>query len=215
MAGWTVCLGNYPHGRMRIAVLVSGSGSNLAALIDRGSALGAEIVLVLSDRPGIRGLERAAVAGIPTTVVEWAAQPDRPDFTRAICDAVATAGAEAMVLAGFMRVLSPEAVSRFPNRIINIHPSLLPAFPGGHAVEDALAHGAKVTGVTVHFVDEQVDHGPIIAQRAVPIAPGDDRETLHARIQRVEHELYPEVVGALAAGLLSVDGRTVRWEERP
>ncbi len=199
---------------MRIAVLVSGSGSNLQALIDRGSALGTDIALVLSDRSTAGGLSRAREAGIPTAVVDWSTHPDRATFTRAVCDTVLAAGAEAMVLAGFMRVLSPEAVTRFRNRIINIHPSLLPAFPGRHAVEDAIAHGAKITGVTVHFVDEQVDHGPIIAQRAVPIAPDDDRDSLHARIQDVEHELYPEVVSAFVDGLLSVEGRTVRWGMR-
>ncbi len=196
---------------MRIAVLVSGSGSNLQALVDRGEALGAEIVLVLSDRQGVRGLERATAAGIPTAVVAWNDHPNREAFTREVCDVVESARAEAIVLAGFMRILSADAVIRFPNRILNIHPSLLPAFPGGHAVEDALAYGAKVTGVTAHFVDEQVDHGPIIAQRSVAIVPDDDRDSLHARIQAVEHDLYPEVVTAFAEGRLAVDGRTVSW----
>ncbi len=196
---------------MRIAVLVSGSGSNLQALVDRGEALGAEIVLVLSDRQGVRGLERATAAGIPTAVVAWSDHPNREAFTREVCDVVESARAEAIVLAGFMRILSADAVIRFPNRILNIHPSLLPAFPGGHAVEDALAYGAKVTGVTAHFVDEQVDHGPIIAQRSVAIVPDDDRDSLHARIQAVEHDLYPEVVTAFAEGRLAVDGRTVSW----
>ena len=196
---------------MRIAVLVSGSGSNLQALIDRGEALCAEIVLVLSDRPGVKGLERATAAGIPTAVVAWSDHPNREAFTREVCDVVEAAGARGIVLAGFMRVLAPDAVIRFPNRILNIHPSLLPAFPGGHAVEDALAYGAKVTGVTVHFVDEQVDHGPIIAQRSVAIVPDDDRDSLHARIQTVEHELYPEAVAAFADGRLHVVGRTVDW----
>lgn len=196
---------------MRIAVLVSGSGSNLQALVDRGEALGAEIVLVLSDRQGVRGLERATAAGIPTAVVAWSDHPNREAFTREVCDVVEAARAEAIVLAGFMRILSADAVTRFPHRILNIHPSLLPAFPGGHAVEDALAYGAKVTGVTVHFVDEQVDHGPIIAQRSVAIVPDDDRDSLHARIQAVEHDLYPEVVTAFAEGRLAVDGRAVSW----
>ena len=118
------------------------------------------------------------------------------------------------MLAGFMRILGPEAVARFPNRIVNIHPSLLPAFPGLDAVSLALAAGVKVTGVTVHFVDEQVDHGPIIAQRAVPVLPGDDKATLHDRIQIEEHDLYPRVVAALLANQLTVEGRTVRWVRR-
>ncbi|UCG40257.1 MAG: phosphoribosylglycinamide formyltransferase [Acidimicrobiia bacterium] len=198
---------------MRIAVLVSGSGSNLQALLDAGDDLGAEIVLVLSDKADAYGLERARGAGIPAAVVRWADHADRAAFTTAVCDAIQGAGAEAVVLAGFMRILSAEAVERFPLRILNIHPSLLPSFPGAHAVEDSLAHGAKVTGVTVHFVDEQVDHGPVIAQRPVLIEEGDDADSLHARIQQVEHQLYPEVVAAFAAGRITVEGRTVHWEE--
>jgi phosphoribosylglycinamide formyltransferase-1 len=198
---------------VRIAVLVSGSGSNLQALLDAGDDLGAEIVLVLSDKADAYGLERARNAGIPTAVVRWADHADRAAFTTAVCDAIQGAGAEAVVLAGFMRILSAEAVERFPLRILNIHPSLLPSFPGAHAVEDSLAHGAKVTGVTVHFVDEQVDHGPVIAQRPVLIEEGDDADSLHSRIQQVEHQLYPEVVAAFAAGRITVEGRTVHWEE--
>ena len=196
---------------MRIAVLVSGSGTNLQAILDREAAdadFGAEVVLVLSDRPDAGGLERATAAGIPIAVVPW--NGDREAFTALVCDTVIAAGAEAMVLAGFMRILGPEAVRRFPDRIINVHPSLLPAFPGARAVEDALAHGVRLAGVTVHFVDEQVDHGPIITQAAVPVAPDDTAETLHARIQILEHSLYPEAVADLAAGRLMVEGRHVR-----
>ena len=201
---------------MRVAVLVSGSGSNLQAIIDAAAAdpgYPAEIVLVLSDRPGVRGLERATAAGIPTAVVAWSDHPDRASFTTAVCDAIESSGAHGVVLAGFMRILSPEAVGRFPNRILNIHPSLLPAFPGGHAVPDALAYGAKVSGVTVHFVDEQVDHGPIVAQEPVAVADDDTEATLHARIQAVEHQLYPKVVADFAAGRLVVVDRHVRTQE--
>lgn len=197
---------------MRIAVLVSGSGSNLQAILDRAAAdpgFGAEVVLVLSDRPGVGALDRAHGAGVPTVVVDWTDHRDRVAFTAAVCDAAEGAGAEALVLAGFMRILAPEAVARFPDRIVNVHPSLLPAFPGGRAVEEALAHGVKVAGVTVHFVDEQVDHGPIIAQRAVSVDAGDTVASLHARIQAVEHELYPDVVADFAAGRLVVEGRHV------
>jgi phosphoribosylglycinamide formyltransferase 1 len=192
-------------------VLASGSGSNLQALIDDAAEPGhaARIVLVLTDRPGVRALERAAAAGIPTVVVDWSEHPERTSFTTAVCDAVEASGAEAMVLAGFMRILGPEAIRRFPDRILNVHPALLPAFPGAHAVSAALAHGVKLTGVTVHVVDEQVDHGPIVAQEAVPILPGDTEETLHARLQQVEHRLYPRVVRMLAEGRLEIDGRTV------
>jgi len=170
-------------------------------------------VVVISDRPGVKALDRAAAAGIPTRVVPWSEFEDRDSFTRAICDAVTEAGAEAMVLAGFMRILAPVAIRRFPDRILNVHPALLPAFPGARAVGQALEYGVKLTGVTVHFVDEHIDHGPIIAQEAVPVLPGDDEATLHARIQRVEHDLYPRVVSAFANGRLRVEGRIVRWEE--
>ncbi len=137
---------------------------------------------------------------------------DREAFTIAVCDTAEQHGAQALVLAGFMRVLAPVAMRRFPHRILNIHPSLLPSFPGSHAVEEALAHGVKVTGVTVHFVDEQVDHGPIIAQQAVAVLEGDTSDTLHSRIQVEEHRLYPEVVAAFARHRLRVDGRSVVWD---
>lgn len=196
---------------INIAVLASGSGTNLQALIDTPD-LGAEISIVLSDRPDAKALERADIAGIESVVVPYEDYNSRAEFCAAVKDAVETAGAEALVLAGFMRVLDPVIVAAFRDRILNIHPSLLPAFPGGNAVEQALEHGVKVTGVTVHFVDEEVDHGPIIAQRAVPVLPGDDRESLHARIQIEEHALYPRVVSALSRGELVVDGREVSWE---
>lgn len=208
--------GRRREGAIDIAVLVSGSGSNLQALVDAANqdpSFGARIVLVVSDRPGVKALERAAAAGIPTRVVDWSDYGDRNAFTRTVCETVEAAGAEAIVLAGFMRILSPAAIERFPLRIVNVHPALLPAFPGAHAVRQALEYGVKVSGVTVHFVDEHVDHGPIIAQRAVPVYADDDEETLHARIQAVEHELYPQAVSAFARGKLSVSGRVVRWEE--
>jgi phosphoribosylglycinamide formyltransferase-1 len=188
-------------------VLASGSGSNLQALIDNQADF--RIVVVLSDRPGCRALERAEAAGIPVSVCPWPG--DRARFTSAICDRVVAAGAEAMVLAGFMRILGPEAIQRFPGRIVNIHPSLLPAFPGAHAVEAALEQGVKVTGVTVHFVDEEVDHGPIIAQVPVGVRSDDDRASLHARLQAEEHRLLPAVVAGLARGEIEVRGRIVDW----
>jgi phosphoribosylglycinamide formyltransferase-1 len=199
--------------RFPLAVLASGSGSNLQAIIDAAAApgYGAEVVVVISDRPGARALQRAVAAGIPTEIVPFRDYEDRSAFTAAICDAAERHGARAMVLAGFMRILSPVAMERFPDRIVNVHPALLPAFPGAHAVPEALAYGVKVTGVTVHLVDEKVDHGPIIAQETVPVLPGDTADTLHARIQLAEHELYPRVVEALARGELSVEGRIVHW----
>ena len=137
--------------------------------------------------------------------------PNREEFSTAIVAAARASEAEALVLAGFMRILSPIALETFPDRILNIHPSLLPAFPGARAVAQALAYGAKVTGVTVHFVDEEVDHGPIIAQRPVPILEDDTVETLHERIQIEEHKLYPEVTSAFARGRIEVIGREVIW----
>lgn len=203
-----------PDSRLPIAVLVSGSGSNLQALIDASAAddYRARIVVVVGDRPGIRALDRAEAAGIPTEVIAW--DGDREKCTTAVCDIADRHGARAIVLAGFMRILAPSAIDRFPGAILNTHPALLPAFPGAHAIPQALAHGVKLTGVTIHFVDEEVDHGPIVAQVAVPVLPGDDERSLTERIQAVEHRLYPQVVDAFAAGRLSVDGRVVTWEPR-
>jgi phosphoribosylglycinamide formyltransferase-1 len=200
-----------------IAVLVSGSGTNLQALIDASRAPGysARITVVISDRPGIRALDRAGDAGIPTEVVSWQQGKDREAFTGDLCDAAQRHGAAAMVLAGFMRILAPNAMERFPGAIINTHPALLPSFPGAHAVPQALAHGVKLTGVTIHFVDEEVDHGPIIYQEAVPVMPGDTEDDLQARIQAVEHRAYPVVVDAFGRGRLTIKGRTVNWEEAP
>jgi phosphoribosylglycinamide formyltransferase-1 len=201
---------------MSIAVLVSGTGSNLQAILDTAAAdpdYGAEVVVVIADRAEAGGLARAERAGIPTEVVAWSSFDGREPFTSAVCDAAERHGAEALVLAGFMRILAPVAIDRFPDRIVNVHPALLPAFPGAHAVPQALAHGVKVTGVTVHFLDEEVDHGPIILQRPVPVEPGDDEASLHARIRGEEHRWYPVVVGALASGRLRVEGRIVHWSE--
>jgi phosphoribosylglycinamide formyltransferase-1 len=196
---------------INIAVLASGSGTNLQALID-ASDLGADICLVVSDRPGAAALRRAEAVGIKSRVVPWADFDSRAEFTKTILGEIERSGAQAVVLAGFMRVLSGELIGVFRNRVLNIHPSLLPAFPGANAVQQALDQGVKVTGVTVHFVDEEVDHGPIIAQRAVPVLPDDDLASLHARIQVEEHDLYPRVVGAFARGELNVEGRKVRWD---
>jgi len=195
---------------INIAVLASGSGTNLQALIDAPD-LGGDIGLVLSDRRDATALERARAVGIPTAVLSWGDYGSRSEFSAAVREQIEQADVEIVVLAGFMRVLGGEVVGAFRNQILNIHPSLLPAFPGAHAVDQALEHGVKMTGVTVHFVDEEVDHGPIIAQRAVPVLAEDDRDTLHARIQDEEHDLYPKVVAALARGEIAVEGRKVRW----
>ena len=205
-----------PEHRYPVAVLVSGSGSNLQALIDAAADSGyaAEIAVVISDKAGVRGLERARAADIPSVVVQWGDHIDRASFTSAVCDIAEQHGAQALILAGFMRILAPSAIKRFPQRIINTHPALLPAFPGAHAIPEALAHGVKLSGVTIHFVDEEVDHGPIIYQEAVAVASGDTEANLLARVQEVEHRVYPEVVDAFARGQITVDGRSVVWEGR-
>jgi phosphoribosylglycinamide formyltransferase-1 len=195
---------------MKIGVLVSGSGTNLQALLDaeaRGALAPAEIAVVVSNRPGVKAIERATAAGKPAIIVDHKAFTDRAAFEDGLLAALR--GCEAIVLAGFMRVLTHHFVEKFPLRIINTHPSLLPAFPGVDAPKQAIAYGVKVSGVTVHFVDTSLDGGPIIAQRGVPVLPGDDAAALHARIQREEHLLLPQVVQRLAAGRLSCEGRHV------
>lgn len=197
---------------MKIGVLVSGSGTNLQALLDaqaRGELAPAEIAVVISNKPGVPALARAAAAGVPAEVVEHRGL-DRAVFEARLHEALAQRGVEAVVLAGFMRVLTADFVDRYPLRIINTHPSLLPAFPGLDAPAQAVAHGVKLSGVTIHFVDASLDSGPIIAQSAVPVLDGDDARALHARIQREEHRLLPIVVRCLAAGELSCQGRLVR-----
>ncbi|GMQ86525.1 MAG: phosphoribosylglycinamide formyltransferase [Acidimicrobiia bacterium] len=202
--------------RYPIAVLVSGDGSNLQAIIDASldPTYSVEVVAVISDRPDVKALDRAATAGIPTEVVAWSDYESRDRFSVAVCDVADRFDAEALVLAGFMRVLAPVAIDRFPNRIINIHPALLPSFPGARAVRETLAHGVAITGVTVHFVDEQVDHGPIIYQEPVAVFADDDEATLLVRLHEVEHRVYPEVVDALGKGLLRVESGRVVWDER-
>ena len=200
----------------RIAVLVSGSGSNLQALVDARAAgrLSAEIALVVSNRPGVRALERAEAAGIEAAVLEHRAFATRESFDDALSELLASRGIGLVVLAGFMRLLGASFVRRWRGRLVNIHPSLLPAFPGAHAVRDAIAAGAHETGVTVHFVDEGTDTGPLIAQEPVEIRSDNDEASLDARIHAVEHRIYPQVVEALVRGEVGlVDGRTF-WRPR-
>jgi phosphoribosylglycinamide formyltransferase-1 len=186
--------------------LASGSGTNLQALIDR-PGLRSHIALVISDKPAAPALDRAKAVGVETAVLQWGDFESREKFSDAVIDRVEAAGADLIVLAGFMRILSSGAVDRYRGRIVNVHPSLLPAFPGVNAVEQALEHGVKITGVTVHFVDEGVDTGPIIAQRAVPVEAGDDVASLHARIQVEEHDLLPAVITEIISGVLAVGAR--------
>lgn len=193
---------------IEIAVLASGSGTNLQALLDTPEVR-ERICVVVSDRPAVGALNRAERAGIATRVVTFEDFTDRAEFSNAVADAVEGSGAKGVVFAGFMRVLSPVFIDRFPGRILNVHPSLLPRFPGARAVEAALEAGVEMTGVTVHFVDELVDHGPIVSQHEVPVLPGDDPETLHARIKEVEHQVYPEVVKRFVTGRLWLEGNRV------
>jgi phosphoribosylglycinamide formyltransferase-1 len=196
----------------RLVVLASGSGSTLQALLDASTdaAYGAAVVAVGTDRPGARAVERAAAAGVPTFAVPLAGSGDRTAWNAALGDAVAAHAPDLVVCAGFMRILSPDFLDRFPQRVVNTHPALLPAFPGAHAVSDALAYGVRLSGVTVHFVDDGVDTGPVVAQAAVPVLDGDDEAALQSRIQEVERPLYVDAVGRLARQGWTVEGRTVR-----
>jgi len=188
-----------------IGVLVSGRGTNLQALL----AAGLPVVAVASSKPGVEALGRAHRADVETAVFALEDYPDRDARDLALADWLEGRRVDVVVTAGFMQLLQPLFVERFRNRIVNVHPALLPAFPGRTPVEDALAHGVKVTGVTVHLVDEGVDSGPIVLQECVPVEPGDTPGTLHARIQAVEHRLLPEAVRLLLDGRVHVEGRKV------
>ena len=196
----------------RIAVLVSGSGTNLQALLD-DPFTGPRVALVVSDRPSVRALERAAERDIETRVITTAEHPTREAFTEAVRDALRGRDIDVVVSAGYMKILGPSFAEAFAGRVLNVHPALLPAFPGAHAVRDALAWGVKVTGVTVHLVDERVDHGPIVAQQPVAVRDDDDWDSLESRIHEVEHRLLPAAVRALVEGRLTVEGRAVRVAE--
>jgi phosphoribosylglycinamide formyltransferase-1 len=196
----------------RVAVLASGSGTNLQALLDDPD-VGPTVVLVVSDQPGAKALERARSHGVKTVVLEPREYESREAHDEALRTVLEGEGVDFILFAGYMRILTPVVVKAFRGRWLNIHPSLLPAFPGAHPIKDALAWGAKVTGVTVHFVDEEVDHGPIVLQQSIEVLPEDDEESLLARVHDVEHRLYPRAARLLAQGRLRVEGRTVHIEE--
>lgn len=201
-----------------LAALASGRGSNFQALQDacaRG-AIPARVTAVISDNPQAQALERARAQGVPAVVVERKGYPSRAAFDTALADAALAAGARLVCLAGFMRVLSPVFLERFGGMVINIHPSLLPAFPGLDAQRQALDYGVKVAGCTVHFVDAGVDTGPIILQACVPVEPGDTVESLSARILEQEHRLYPQAVELIATGRVAppAAGRVARVAAR-
>jgi phosphoribosylglycinamide formyltransferase-1 len=190
----------------RVAVLASGSGTNLQAILDRLHGRdGIEVVAVGSNRPHAMALERARRAGVRTRVFERAQHADRAARDAAIADWLQAAKVDLIVLAGYMELLSSQFVDRFRGRIINVHPALLPSFPGLDPIGRALEHGVRVTGVTVHFVDEGVDSGPIIMQRAIEVPYTRDRSELEEEVHRVEHELLPEAIRMIAAGAVRVD----------
>lgn len=204
--------------KLKLAVLGSGAGSNMQSIVDaiEAGTLDAEIVCVLADVPDAKILERAARHNIPAQYLSCAPFKTKlegeaeENYIRVMKEA----GTDTVVLAGFMRIVKPGLLAAFPNRVLNIHPALLPAFPGLHSWKQALDYGCRVAGCTVHFVDAGTDSGPIIVQRCVPVEPGDTPETLHARIQVQEHLAYPEALRLLAAGRLTINGRRVLIDGR-
>ncbi|MDR3566113.1 MAG: phosphoribosylglycinamide formyltransferase [Negativicutes bacterium] len=202
--------------RTVLGVLVSGRGSNLHAIFDaiQAERLKAKIGVVISDNPDAQAIKRMAGFGIATVVIERKKFASRPEFEAAIAAELALHHVELVVLAGFMRILGTRFISSFSGRIVNIHPALLPAFPGLDAQAQAIAYGVKVSGCTVHFVDEGVDTGPIILQEAVPVYDGDTEQTLSERILHVEHVLYPRAIGLYCDGRLRVEGRRVVITEK-
>ncbi|MEU6082244.1 phosphoribosylglycinamide formyltransferase [Streptomyces sp. NPDC047108] len=202
-----------PSAPARLVVLVSGSGTNLQALLDAIAAdpdgYGASVVAVGADRAGITGLERAERAGIPTFVCRVGEHATREEWDGALAEATAAYEPDLVVSAGFMKIVGKEFLARFGGRFVNTHPALLPSFPGAHGVRDALAYGVKVTGCTVHFVDDGVDTGPIIAQGVIEIRDEDDEDALHERIKETERELLVDVVGRLARNGYRIEGRKV------
>jgi phosphoribosylglycinamide formyltransferase-1 len=197
---------------LRVGVLASGRGTNLQAILDAVEAgrCPARVVVVVSDRPLAAALDRARRASIDAVHVDPQAAADRAAFDQAIAAVLAKHDVELVCLAGYMRVLSPAFVAAYRHRILNVHPALLPAFPGLHAQRQALAHGVKVTGATIHFVDDGVDTGPVVLQAAVPVREDDTEASLSARIRAEEHRLFPEAIRLYAEGRLTVEGRRVR-----
>jgi phosphoribosylglycinamide formyltransferase-1 len=194
-----------------IAVLVSGEGTNLQALLDTVHGEDAEVVGVAASRAEARGLERARQAGVETAVFAKQDYADRGERDRALADWIDGLGARLVVLAGFMELLGPEFIGRFPNAIVNVHPALLPAFAGVNAIEQALDYGVKVGGVTVHFVDEGVDSGPIILQRSFELPYPRDITAVEQQVHQIEHELLPQAVRLIAQGRVSIDPSDPRW----
>ena len=197
---------------LNIGVLVSGSGSNLQSIIDACASgqIKGRVVCVISNKADAFGLERARRAGIPALHLDHRAYTGREAYDEALVATLREFDVELVALAGFMRIITPVLLESFPNAVLNIHPALLPSFPGLHAQRQALEHGVKISGCTVHFVDCGCDTGPIIIQSAVPVLDDDSEETLCARILKEEHRIYPEAIALFAEGRLSLNGRTVR-----
>jgi phosphoribosylglycinamide formyltransferase-1 len=200
---------------IRVGVLASGSGTNLQAIIDAAEKgeIPAQVAVVISNVKDAYALTRARNHGIPAFFVDLKSSPSRESYDHHLISLLREREVELIVLAGYMLMVGPEFVQAFPNRIMNIHPALLPSFPGTHAVSDALEYGAKVSGVTVHFVDEGLDTGAIILQEAVPVHDGDTEEALHQRIHQVEYQLYPLAIKLFAQGKLQMERRRVRIAE--
>jgi phosphoribosylglycinamide formyltransferase-1 len=198
--------------KLKLGVLASGGGTNLQTIIDqcRDQRIDAEIVLVLCNNPDAGALQRAEKAGLPNICINHRDFADRQSFDQTVVKTLQEAGVELVVLAGFMRIISDVFVAAFPHRIVNIHPALLPAFPGLHVQKKALEYGARFAGCTVHFVDTGVDTGPIIIQAVVPILDDDSEETLSARILEQEHKIYPKAIQLIAEGRVKIEGRRVR-----
>ena len=197
---------------MRLGILASGSGSNLQAILDgcaRGS-IPAQVAVVICNIPGAKALDRARAAGVPALLLPHRDSPSREEYDRQLVAALQRHGVELVCLAGFMRLITSVLLRAFEDRILNIHPSLLPAFPGMHAVRQALAAGVRVSGCTVHVVDEGTDSGPIVIQAAVPVLDGDTEETLAARILVQEHRCYPRAISLWAQGRVRIEGRRIR-----
>ena len=194
-------------GKLKVGVLVSGSGTNLQAIIDAAAeGLPVDIVHVVSSRPDAYGIERAKAAGIPVLVMNKEVYADPRAADEMIANILQASGVEYVVMAGYMRMVRQPLLDAFPNRIVNLHPALLPSFAGAHGIADAFAHGVKVTGVTVHFANAEMDAGPIIAQRAVEVLPDDTLDTLEERIHAVEHKLLPATLQLIAQGKVRVEG---------
>ena len=201
-----------PDDRLALGVMISGSGTNLQAVIDacNSGAIDARVAVVISNKADAYGLERARKAGIPAVHIDPASFGDIRKYNHALREALDTHGTQLVVMAGYMRLLGREVLHAFPGAVINLHPALLPAFPGSSAIGDAFAYGVKITGVTVHFADEEFDRGPIIVQEPVRVDESDTIETLEAKIHAAEHRLLPEAIGLIAAGRVRLDGRRVR-----